>query len=645
MRKKKNEWRRTGRRTAALGAMSVCLVVPAVTEALAQSSTASYPTGAPSASAPMQAPGHLASLSNGLVAYYPFNGDANDGSGNANDGTLHGGPTPVPDRLGNPNSAYEFDGIDDYITVPDAPSLNFTEAITVAYWIRLQTSGPYYFPYHIIEKFGSWGCSQRDWDIVWSQHGSPPGDAWATNLQPGTDYFFVLTFDGNSRNIYQDGQLVASQSAVGSLTLTDSDIYIGEYDQGGGYYFDGILDDIRIYDRALSEAEIQALAFESSGQVAFYPFNGNANDGSGNGNHGTPYGGPTSVSDRFGNPNRAYEFDGIDDYITIPDAPSLNFSEAITVAYWIRLQTSGPYYFPYHIIEKFGSWGCSQRDWDIVWSQHGSPPGDAWAMNLQPHTDYFFALTFDGNSRRIYQNGQLVVSQTATGSLTLTNSDIYIGEYDQGGDYYFDGTLDDIRIFDRALLQAEINTLYTDQDCNGNGQPDRLDIAVATSFDCNDNGIPDECDIASGTSQDTNYNFVPDECECYAENYCVISPNSAGPGAVIGYGGSLSIAAADFRLQATGCPPKQFGLFYFGQAQIQIPFGNGMRCVGGKIRRLPVLYTGPTGSVDYLVDFSSPPANQITPFTQWNFQFWFRDAAAGGSCFNTSDGLSGFFCP
>ena len=63
-------------------------------------------------------------LNNGLLAYYPFNGDAKDASGNGNDGTPQNGAQLTTDRFGNPNSAYYFDGIDDYISINDNGKLS-----------------------------------------------------------------------------------------------------------------------------------------------------------------------------------------------------------------------------------------------------------------------------------------------------------------------------------------------------------------------------------------------------------------------------------------------------------------------------------------------------------------------------------------
>jgi hypothetical protein len=198
-------------------------------------------------------------LTRGLVAYYPFNGNANDASGNNNNGTVYG-PSPTADRKGNPNSAFLFDGIDDYIEINHSASLNLTQQFSISFWARLETDGPYYFPYHIIEKYPCWGIGQREDDINWGI---------TTNI--GYFPIFVLTFeykkfihlvmiyDGSRLSTYCNGVLKASTPASGLLVQNTNKVYISRYNFGGDYFFDGTLDNFRIYNRALTQPEIIAL--------------------------------------------------------------------------------------------------------------------------------------------------------------------------------------------------------------------------------------------------------------------------------------------------------------------------------------------------------------------------------------------------
>ena len=144
-----------------------------------------------------------------------------------------------------------------------------------------------------------------------------------------------------------------------------------------------------------------------------------------------------------------------------------------------------------------------------------------------------------------------------------------------------------------------------------------------------------------------------DPVGCAVTSYCQTSPNSIGPGALMSHVGTTSIAANDFTLVSAGAKPNQFGLFYYGPNQVQIPFGDGFRCVGGgaigTFRLNPVALTNGVGVAMRLVDLTAAPAasgpGAITSGSTWNFQHWYRDPVGGPAGFNFSDGLSATFCP
>ena len=129
--------------------------------------------------------------------------------------------------------------------------------------------------------------------------------------------------------------------------------------------------------------------------------------------------------------------------------------------------------------------------------------------------------------------------------------------------------------------------------------------------------------------------------------YCPLIPNSAGSGAAIGWSGSSSVAADDLVLEVTGVPASTVGLFFYGPDQVQVALGNGLRCVGGDLRRLPVVGASPAGTVSYPVELSSTslPTGAIAAGETWNFQFWFRDVQAFPYRFNLSNGLRVPFTP
>ncbi len=136
---------------------------------------------------------------------------------------------------------------------------------------------------------------------------------------------------------------------------------------------------------------------------------------------------------------------------------------------------------------------------------------------------------------------------------------------------------------------------------------------------------------------------------CGTLNYCFVSPNSVGPGAIIGASGSTSVAANDLVLEVSGGPPGRPGLFFYGSIAAGAVFGDGVRCVaGGTFRLYPIVFMDAAGTASHALDLTSPPnaAGTIESSDAWFFQFWYRDPGGpGGSGFNLSDGLRGAFCP
>ncbi|MCE9592958.1 MAG: hypothetical protein K8S98_02090 [Planctomycetes bacterium] len=169
--------------------------------------------------------------------------------------------------------------------------------------------------------------------------------------------------------------------------------------------------------------------------------------------------------------------------------------------------------------------------------------------------------------------------------------------------------------------------------------------------DCNDNQIADIQDILAGTSVDGNLNGVPDECECLIHAYCSSTANSSGNAATLSAVGSGSVSANNLALVASGCPIGKAGLVCVGDAQQQIPFGDGFICVAPRgaalLRLAPVVRTDAQGSAQVAVNVASPPlAGLVTPSSTWNFQFWFRDLSGpGGTGSNLTNAVSVTFCP
>ena len=136
---------------------------------------------------------------------------------------------------------------------------------------------------------------------------------------------------------------------------------------------------------------------------------------------------------------------------------------------------------------------------------------------------------------------------------------------------------------------------------------------------------------------------------CAGFNFCEGLVNSTGSRGEISWSGSTLYAANALTLTASGLPSGQFGLFFYGSNQIQAPFGNGLRCVGGGVYRLnPPSLTNSQGEISRDVNFNAAPMSGgpglVTPGSRWGFQFWYRDPAGGGAFFNLTNALTVPIC-
>ncbi len=203
-------------------------------------------------------------LKQGLVAYYPFSGNAGDSSGNANHGTVNGA-TLTSDRFSNLNSAYSFNN--NTISAPYKSYLTFSD--TRKFSVSIWTYEPiYYTSVHYI-GLRSPGQNSNFWNLYTSN-----GLAWQTFLNPsGTLGVFlpnqqipintwtniICTYENGTWKLYLNGKLVGS--ALSSITFNNDTITPLEIGNSGNYEpFFGKIDDVRIYNRALTQEEITYLA-------------------------------------------------------------------------------------------------------------------------------------------------------------------------------------------------------------------------------------------------------------------------------------------------------------------------------------------------------------------------------------------------
>ena len=198
---------------------------------------------------------------NGLVGYWPFNGNANDESGNGNSGTVNGA-TLTEDRFGNANSAYSFDGVDDFIDLGPY-ILNLPQEYTIDMWVKFNNTA-----------FGYLFGQATNGEIQIQSDGSGNVTSWnkltnggsvsvGTVIPDFTNWHHITALFNNNTKILQfimDGDVFATTIPPGvNIQNFSGPALFGRQSNFNGNFFNGKLDDIGIWNRVLTADEVLAL--------------------------------------------------------------------------------------------------------------------------------------------------------------------------------------------------------------------------------------------------------------------------------------------------------------------------------------------------------------------------------------------------
>lgn len=588
-------------------------------------------------------PGYTSQLpaQDNLVAYYSFNGNANDLSGNHFDGAVNGA-TLVPDRLGNPDGAYAFDGVDDYIDLGDWENGG---AMSFAFWAR-------------------WDAFNNYSRIIDLGNGSSSDNIVLSNRQTNENFLFSIYKGSYEKQLYSSAITMnqwdfyaATVNETGEMTIYKNGLRIGKRTDGytPNYllrtkqyigksnfgtqddYFKGAIDEMMIYDTAMTEEEIMELfqqsqyfippvyatvcenelPFEWNGNqytesgeyvanlttihgcdsivtlqlevlpayrdttdayacenelpytwqgmdltetgfysdtltseigcdsililnfnvvpvsrdtvdyaacanelpytwqgqdyaepgfysdtltsvwgcdsiltlnlsvnpsysaqlsltanlVAYYNFNGHAEDQTANANHGTVYG-ATPTTDRWGNENRAYAFDGTDDYIVCPTAVGPFGNASRSISFWAKTDVSPDSDLKNSVLSYGNNTVTSGNRFEVMLNGRCrgvcvDVSGNYLAKTFDNSDNgwHHYVIVFDNtvssalSDVKFYADGQLL-STTCSSRL---DTDINTGDQQVlnigrlfTGDRYFKGSIDEIKIYDKALTESEV---------------------------------------------------------------------------------------------------------------------------------------------------------------------------------------------
>ena len=555
--------------TRALGAISPQTVNGTTYEfqSWSDGGAATHDIATPSANTTYTASYRVRPPSAGLVAAYAFDEGAGptvtDASGSGNTGLVAGATWTAQGRFG---SALVFDGLNDWVAINDAASLDLTAGLTLEAWV---------FP-TVATGWRSVILKEQPGQQVYALYAStssntPAGQVFVnaagqrvhgpSALPVNTWTHLATTYNGAVQRLYVNGVEVASRVQTGPVRVSDSPLRIGG-NSVWGEFFQGRIDEVRIYSRALAPSEIQAdmntpigsprsftltvnrsgagtgtvtgstptgtvvvcgndctetlpegtqvtlttsaatgssftgwsgggcsgttpctftlsadttvvAAFaqnpppQPGGLVAAYAFDEGAGptvtDASGSGNTGLVAGATWTAQGRFGS---ALVFDGLNDWVAINDAASLDLTAGLTLEAWV-FPTVATGWRSVILKEQPG-----QQVYALYASTSSNTPAGQVFVNaagqrvhgpsaLPVNTWTHLATTYNGAVQRLYVNGVEVASRVQTGPVRVSDSPLRIGGNSVWGEF-FQGRIDEVRIYSRALapseIQADMNT-------------------------------------------------------------------------------------------------------------------------------------------------------------------------------------------
>ncbi len=419
----------------------------------------------------------------GLAGYWSLDDGvgtrAEDASFNSNNGTLTNSPTWVNGKNGK---ALNFVGASSqYVSIPSSLGLNTTN-FTVVGWAYRANTGDHGAFIKIGGIVGGVGIGvspnntngfETSGDTLTVLYESARWIPTGQNFGTGWHQFALVIDSSGFPTVYYDGRSVYNDSTGGPTSPGSALTQIGGYTSGiaTNRFFTGAVDDIRVYNRALTSTEIYNLFTGSkasvvnkskperlsNGLVGYWTFDGNkmagvtAYDSSSSGNNGTMTNGPIPTLGKVG---QALNFDGSDDYVAFNSGYTLgNFS---TVSAWINLNnTSGIQTITQGTTAtRYFIWNSTQFQYseNTVTFSSGN-------VSITPGQWYHVAAVRDTAAVEIvsfYVNGVLISSSTA--AIQNQNFFNYINSPTAGR--VLNGKIDEVRIYNRSLSADEIKALY-----------------------------------------------------------------------------------------------------------------------------------------------------------------------------------------
>ena len=420
---------------------------------------------------------------NSGIALYTLDYDASDESGNY-DGT----PSNVTFGVdGQINWGASFNGSSSYIdTNLKMPS---TTTFTFSCWFYKND----YANYHLIGDFNSTATlsSGRFRVQIASDESIDVGVGNGTNMDfsiftPTVSLnkiwrHIAVTVDGTSVKAYIDGsQVGTTDTSLYSLASGVSDFAIGAYHTSSGKQnFNGIIDQVRIFDKAISSNEVSTLYGETATvhtattdtlnyqatNLAYYKFDNNALDETSNNYDGTE----SNITYEFGRYGTAAVFNGSSSEIQF--TTDSNFVNDFTISAWINMNQLPASSYLYQVVawgdeatgerRSLGIWNGGSGDPKVYFSGFGSAANFGGSTSVSANQWYHVCVTRSGSTVKVYLDGDL----DGTGTVTLNS---YTGTTGRIGNSasaneHFNGRIDQVRIYNSALDATAVENLYNEK--------------------------------------------------------------------------------------------------------------------------------------------------------------------------------------
>ena len=463
------------------------------------------------------------------VALYQLNGDATDESGNYN-----GTASNVTYGTGVFSQAGVFNGSSSKII--NASSLvTGNSDRTLSAWMKTSNTANTM----VLAGLGSeTGANNNQWAIGFLDgtndtvriygYGGANEVAWASlgvNVRDGQWHHIAVSWNGSQLSWFVDGSNVLIQP-FSHTYATSSGVQIGKWSEGN--YWSGDIDQVRVFNTALTPLEVEALYTEElcicdgtvdtldilgdGSCIATYQLDGNANDLSGN------YSGtPTNVSYGVGEFDLAGVFNGSSSQIVLPNSTQGIGDTTSSFSFWVKPNSLGS---GYGLVCLF-----TQNDWiEIRYNSSNEfviyparQSNDTYIgfspVVRTPNQWYNIVITRDSSSPNIklYIDGSLIETNTTwDGTLTTANNPNTIGANSAGSSLYFNGSIDQVRIFNKALSAGEVTTLYNETACTPPIVENCFDVTSLVYLGKNDSGSIKTTLGAIGTTWARGMKFSPD---------------------------------------------------------------------------------------------------------------------------------------